>query len=46
MKQLANQITEWIKNYANNAGIQSLVVGISGGIDSVLWSAHCAPEQD
>jgi NAD+ synthase len=42
MKQLANQITEWIKNYANNAGIQSLVVGISGGIDSAVVSALCA----
>ena len=42
MKQLANQITEWIKNYANNAGIQSLVVGISGGIDSSVVSALCA----
>lgn len=42
MKQLANQITEWIKNYANNAGLQSLVVGISGGIDSAVVSALCA----
>lgn len=42
MKQLANQITEWIKNYANNAGMQSLVVGISGGIDSAVVSALCA----
>jgi NAD+ synthase len=42
MKQLANQITEWIKNYANDAGIQSLVVGISGGIDSAVVSALCA----
>jgi NAD+ synthase len=42
MKQLANQITEWITNYANNAGIQSLVVGISGGIDSAVVSALCA----
>ena len=42
MQQLANQITEWLKNYANDAGMQSLVVGISGGIDSAVVSALCA----
>ena len=35
-----NYISEWIKNYTNamNKPAQSLVVGISGGIDSALTS--------
>ena len=39
---LQDQITAWIKNYAEQAGMKSLVVGISGGIDSAVVSALCA----
>ena len=39
---LQDRITAWIKNYAQQANIKSLVVGISGGIDSAVVSALCA----
>jgi NAD+ synthase len=39
---LQDQITAWIQDYATAAGIKSLVVGISGGIDSAVVSALCA----
>jgi NAD+ synthase len=39
---LQDRITAWIRDYADNAGIKSLVVGISGGIDSAVVSALCA----
>jgi NAD+ synthase len=39
---LQDRITEWIGNYAQQAGMRSLVVGISGGIDSAVVSALCA----
>jgi len=39
---LTNRITAWIKNYAESAGIKSLVVGVSGGIDSAVVSTLCA----
>lgn len=42
MKQLANQITSWIKDYAGTNNIEWLIVGISGGIDSSVVSALCA----
>ena len=39
-----NFISNWIKDYANNmpSKAQSLVIGISGGIDSALTSTLCA----
>ena len=42
MGQVKNDIVAWIKNYAEQAGMTSLVVGISGGIDSAVVSALCA----
>jgi NAD+ synthase len=39
---LQDRITAWIKDYANNAGMKTLVVGISGGIDSAVVSTLCA----
>jgi len=39
---LPDRITQWIKNYAESAGIKSLVVGVSGGIDSAVVSTLCA----
>ena len=42
MRPLQDRITEWIQDYATQAGMKSLVVGISGGIDSAVVSALCA----
>jgi NAD+ synthase len=41
-EELAKDISKWIKDYANNNSIKSLVIGISGGIDSSLVSTLCA----
>lgn len=34
-------IINWIKDYATNAGIKTLVVGLSGGVDSALVALLC-----
>mgnify|MGYP001600085229 FL=1 len=39
---LSDEITDWIRNYAKNAGISALVLGVSGGIDSAVTSTLCA----
>jgi len=39
---LKNDISFWIKNYVNDNNLESLVVGISGGIDSAVTSTLCA----
>ena len=39
---LKNRIVTWIKDYAETNNIQSLVVGVSGGIDSAVVSTLCA----
>ena len=39
---LKNRIVNWIKDYADKNQIQSLVVGVSGGIDSAVVSTLCA----
>ena len=41
-RQRIKHITRWIKTYARSAKIDTLVVGISGGIDSSVVSALCA----
>jgi NAD+ synthase len=41
-KQRIRHIVKWIKTYARSAKIDTLVVGISGGIDSSVVSALCA----
>jgi NAD+ synthase len=40
--KLKTRIVDWIKDYATTNGIKSLVVGISGGIDSAVVSTLCA----
>lgn len=35
-------IVNWLRHYAQNAGVKGFVVGISGGIDSALTSTLCA----
>ena len=44
VKKRANIITEWINNYCDSSSYKpkSLVVGISGGIDSSVVSTLCA----
>jgi len=39
---LSNNIVHWIKNYIIENKLQSLVVGVSGGVDSGLVSTLCA----
>ena len=41
-KQRIKHIVKWIKFYAKSAKINTLIVGISGGIDSSVVSALCA----
>ena len=40
--ELKKRIVAWIKDYADSNGIKSLVVGVSGGIDSAVVSTLCA----
>lgn len=35
-------IVKWIENYAKDNGIETLVIGVSGGIDSAVTSTLCA----
>ena len=39
---LADEISSWILNYAKENDISTLVVGVSGGIDSAVTSTLCA----
>jgi NAD+ synthase len=41
-ENLSVKIQEWIKNYVTENGISTLVVGVSGGIDSAVVSTLCA----
>ena len=40
--KVSNYIVQWLKSYAENAGAQGFVVGISGGIDSAVTSTLAA----
>ena len=40
--ELADDITAWIANYAKSNGISTLVIGVSGGIDSAVTSTLSA----
>ena len=42
LQETANHISNWLKSYANSAGVKGFVVGVSGGIDSALTSTLCA----
>ncbi len=42
MKEKVNHIVNWIKDYADKNHKTSLVVGVSGGIDSSVVSTLCA----
>ena len=40
--EVKKHISEWLKNYANNAGQNGYIIGVSGGIDSSVCSTLCA----
>jgi NAD+ synthase len=40
-QEVAQRTSDWIKQYASRAKVESLVVGISGGIDSAVVSTLC-----
>ena len=40
--QLENKITSWLKEYTTTYNIKSLVIGVSGGIDSAVSSTIAA----
>ena len=42
MKDKIEHIVNWIKNYAKENNFDTLVVGVSGGIDSAVTSTLCA----
>ena len=41
-QKVIEYITNWLKNYAEKAGMSGFVIGISGGIDSAVVSTLCA----
>ncbi|PQB03672.1 NAD(+) synthase [Aureitalea marina] len=41
-QKVVDHIVEWMRSYAENAGIKGFVVGVSGGIDSAVTSTLCA----
>ncbi|OOB82898.1 NAD(+) synthase [Flavobacterium columnare] len=42
VEKVNTHIVNWLKEYAEKAGVKGFVVGISGGIDSALTSTLCA----
>ena len=42
MIKLEIQISNWISDYARNNNVGSLIIGVSGGIDSAVTSTLCA----
>ncbi|MFK8296818.1 NAD(+) synthase [Capnocytophaga cynodegmi] len=41
-EKVVKHIVKWLKDYAENAGVKGLVIGISGGVDSAVVSTLCA----
>ena len=41
-EKVIDHIVNWLKDYANKAGVYGFVIGISGGIDSAVTSTLCA----
>ena len=41
-EKVVDYIVDWLKDYANKAGVNGFVIGISGGIDSAVTSSLCA----
>ena len=40
--KMKNRIVDWIRDYADKHNKDSLIVGVSGGIDSAVTSTLCA----
>ena len=40
--KVANDISDWISDYAHRNSLETLVVGVSGGIDSAVTSTLSA----
>ena len=41
-QKIRDHIVGWLDAYADRAGVQGFIIGISGGIDSALTSSLCA----
>ncbi|WP_273277388.1 NAD(+) synthase [Maribacter polysiphoniae] len=41
-EKVIDHIVDWLKDYADKAGIKGFIIGISGGIDSAVTSTLCA----
>ena len=41
-KQISDHIVSWLSSYAEKAGLDGFIIGISGGVDSALTSTLCA----
>lgn len=41
-EKVNQHIVNWLKEYAENAGVNGFVIGISGGVDSAVTSTLCA----
>ncbi len=42
VENFIENVVEWLKDYAQNAGVNGFVVGVSGGVDSAVVSTLCA----
>jgi NAD+ synthase len=42
MKETAEKISNWLKDYSGKSGTKCFVIGVSGGVDSALSSTLCA----
>jgi NAD+ synthase len=42
MKNISDQIQDWLKNYLKSSKQRGFVIGVSGGIDSAVVSTLCA----
>ena len=42
VEKVNDWIVNWLKTYAENAGVKGFVIGISGGVDSAVTSTLCA----
>lgn len=40
--EVIDYISNWLKQYASNAGVNGFIIGISGGVDSAVTSTLCA----
>jgi NAD+ synthase len=41
-EKVTDHIINWLRDYANKAGMKGFVIGVSGGIDSAVTSTLCA----